>query len=459
MPASATGSGTRVDATITSPVNPTEETAATGVTRSYANFALAVLTAVNLLNYLERNAIFALFEPMKRDLGFSDAHLGWLGSAYVLVFSLASLPAGVLGDLASRRVVIACGVTLWSLATSLSGLVDGFGSLLFARAMVGLGGAAAAAGAASMVADYFPGRRRSLAMSLFMAGLAIGGVTGILLAGQLDHRYGWRVAFLALGLPGFLLAAVVIRLKDPTRPVVPSHQGPEALLATMRDLEGAARRILSTRTLLAIFSGGALISFGMNGLVGWAPALMTRELQLSTAKASLILGSYGLAAGIAGTLAGGWVADWLRTRMPGARLVTTGLGFLIGTPLALALLNTRDLTWFVPLFCAAFFFLTWYNGPLTAAIFDVVPSRIATTVAGAYLMFIHLAGDAVAFPLVGFLSDRFGLHRAVMLLPVASLAGALVVMSAMKSFAKDVASAGGDDAPATPAPVRERGLP
>jgi predicted MFS family arabinose efflux permease len=422
-------------------VTVTEETAATGVTRGYANYALVLLTAVNLVNYLERNAIFALFEPVKRDLGLSDAHLGWLGSAYVLVFSLASLPAGVLGDLASRRVVIAGGVTLWSLATSLSGLVEGFGSLLFARAMVGLGGAAAAAGAASLVADYFPGRRRSLAMSLFMAGLAVGGVTGILLAGQLEHAYGWRVAFLALGLPGFLLAALVIRIKDPTRPAAPSHQGPDALLGTMRDLEGVARRILSTPTLVAVFGGGALISFGMNGLVGWAPTFMSRELELSPAKASLLLGTYGLLAGIAGTLAGGAVADWLRTRMPGARLVTTGIGFIIGAPLAVWLLNIRDMTWFVPVFCAAFFFLTWYNGPLTAVIFDVVPSRIATTVVGAYLMFIHLAGDAVAFPLVGVLSDNFGLHRAVVLLPIASLVGALIVLSAVRSLAADTARA------------------
>jgi MFS family permease len=422
-------------------VSHTEETRVSGVGRGYANYALVLLTVINLVNYLERSAIFALFEPVKRELRFSDAHLGWLGSAYVLVFSLASLPAGVVGDLESRRVVIAVGILLWSAATSLSGLVDGFGSLLFARAVVGLGGAAAAAGAASLVADYFPGRRRSLAMSVFMVGLAVGGVTGILLAGTLEHLYGWRTAFLLLGLPGFLLAFLVLRIKDPTRPAPLSHQGAEALLATVRALEGVARRILRTRTLLAVFGGGALISFGMNGLVGWAPAFLSRELDLSPAKASVILGTYGLGAGIAGTVAGGWVADTLRTRMPGARLVTTGVGFLIGSPLALWLLHIRDMAWFTPVFCAAFFFLTWYNGPLTAVIFDVVPSRIATTVVGAYLMFIHLAGDAVAFPLVGFLSDHFGLHRAVVLLPVAALAGGLIVMSAVRHVQRDMGEA------------------
>src|SRR5438093_2695536 len=139
----------------------TAETQATGVSRSYAYYALALLTTINIVNYVERNAIFALFEPVKRDLGLTDAHLGWLGSAYVLVFSLASVPAGVAGDLGSRRVVVATGVVLWSLATSLSGLVEGFGTLLLARAVVGLGGALAATASASLVADYFPGRLRS----------------------------------------------------------------------------------------------------------------------------------------------------------------------------------------------------------------------------------------------------------------------------------------------------------
>lgn len=419
----------------------TEELPVAGVSRASANYALWLLTAINLVNYLTRNAIFALFDPVKRDLSLTDAHLGWLGSAYVLVFSVASLPAGVIGDLGSRRVVIAAGVALWSIGTSLSGLAQDFGWLLLARSLVGLGGAAAATASAALVADYFPGRRRSTAMSIFMAGLAVGGVFGILLAGQLEHAFGWRAAFLALGLPGFFLAALVLRIQDPTRPVTPAKEGADALLAVFRELAGAGRRILSTRTLVAVFGGGALISFGMNGLVGWAPTFISRELALSPAKASLILGTYGLAFGIAGTVAGGIVADWLRTRVPGARLITTAIGFFIGSPLLIWLLYIRDLSWFIPVFCAAFFFLTWYNGPLTAVIFDVTPTRIATTVSGAYLMFIHLAGDAVAFPLVGFLSDRFGLERAIIMLPIAALIGAAIVLSAVRALEGDTARA------------------
>ena len=419
----------------------TEELKAVGITRAYANYALWLLTAINLVNYLSRNAIFALFDPVKRDLNLTDAHLGWLGTAYVLVFSLASVPAGIIGDLGSRRVVIASGVALWSLGTILSGLAQDFGWLLVARSLVGLGGAAAATASAALVADYFPGRRGSTAMSLFMAGLAVGGVLGILLAGQLEHAYGWRVAFIVLGLPGFLLAALVLRIQDPTRPATPARQGAEALLAVFQDLAGAARRILSTRTLVAVFAGGALISFGMNGLVGWAPTFISRELSLTPAQASVLLGTYGLASGILGTVAGGVIADWLSTRVAGARLITTAVGFFVGAPLLIWLLYIRDMGTFIPVFCSAFFFLTWYNGPLTAVIFDVTPKRIATTVSGAYLMFIHLAGDAVAFPLVGSLSDRFGIERAIIVLPIAAMLGGAIVLSAVKSLAGDTARA------------------
>jgi sugar phosphate permease len=114
------------------------------------------------------------------------------------------------------------------------------------------------------------------------------------------------------------------------------------------------------------------------------------------------------------------------------------VGFLIGGPLALWLLTVRDLDVFMPVFAVAFFFLSWYNGPMAAVIFDVVPARIGATVSGAYLLFIHLAGDAIAFPLVGSLSDRFGLDRAVMVLPVVALIGGIVMLGAMRTVTRDM---------------------
>ena len=436
----------------------------------------------------------------------------------MLVFSIASLPLGLLGDLRTRRAVIAGGITLWSVATSLSGLALGFRSLFIARALVGLGGAAAAAASTSLVADFFP-KRRALAMGVFMAGLAVGGVSGILAAGQLEALYGWRVAFFALGLPGFGIAALVLRLTDPSRalpnmslarelrelglgvtalvgtiaPLLlsllagtlvayvldqrygadsrtdaaafsaivgvglifnirlwlrrsraagePRDAGDVVIDAAIADIRRAFYAVLGTPTLVYVFVGGALISFGMNGLVAWAPAFITRTLGLSTTEATRLLGVAGLVAGTAGTLVGGWLADALRKRFPSARLLVTALGFLLGAPLAIWLLTVRSSALFVPIFYAAFFFLTWYNGPLTATIFDVVPARIGTTVVGAYLMFIHIAGDSISFPLVGSLSDRFGLSTAILVLPSAALLGALVALGGVRTIARDATRA------------------
>lgn len=491
-------------------------------TRRGAWWALGLLAFINLLNYLDRNVIFALFEPIKAELGLSDAQLGWLGSAYILVFSLAALPFGVLSDVKSRKGVIAGGVAVWSLFTALSGMVRNFGQLFFCRAAVGVGEAAYGPAANSMTADYFPGKDRAIAMGILAAGIPLGGVLGLLLGGWLEQIYGWRVAFMAVGLPGFLCALLVSRLRDPTRAEQPASVRrtlrdlevglrkfarlfAESLLFLMigvvaavvsevyyggdsaadvavfagvvgigvvlnigrwvrlvehgkrsqtpwtREMEGAVdelmaavRVVLATPTLVYIFLSGALISFGLNGLVGWGPTFMTRTFDLSAGASAALLGKWGLVAGVSGALAGGVFADWLGRYTERARVITVALGLLLGGPLAIWLLTVRDLDVFVPMFAVAFFLLSWYNGPLMAVIFDVVPARIGATVTGAYMLFIHLAGDAIAFPLVGSLSDRIGLATAVMVLPIMSLIGGVVTLGALRTVIRDMGRVKGE---------------
>jgi MFS family permease len=408
------------------------------------SYGLALLAATNLLSYVVRSVVFALFEPLKRDLHLADAQLGWLASAYVLAFSLAALPAGVIGDLRSRRGVIVGGVLLWSVFTLASGFVTGFGWLVVCRALVGAGAAAFGAGAQSLVADYYPSRGRAVAMGILAAGITLGGVIGIWLGGHLEAGYGWRMTLVAVSLPGFALAALSARLPDPLRhSPVPLRAWLRTGLSTVSsNLLPPLRMVLHTPTLVYVFIGGALISFGTNGLVGWAPTFMARELGLSVAQGARLLGTYGLVAGISGALAGGVIADWLRRFTVAGRVITISVGLLIGGSLAVWLLTVRDLDVFVPVFCASFFFLSWFNGPIGATIFDVVPARISATVAGAYLLFIHLVGDTVAFPLVGGLSDRFGLHRAVLLLPIVAIVGGIVVLGALRTLVPDMQKVG-----------------
>jgi MFS family permease len=486
------------------------------ISRSYRGYALGLLAFINLLNYLDRNVIFALFEPIKRDLGLSDTQLGWLGSAYILVFSVAALPFGVLSDLRSRRAVIAGGVTVWSLFTFLGGLVRSYWQLFTCRAAVGIGEAAFGPAASSLVADYFPGKGRAIAMGVLASGIALGGVLGIGLGGLLEQYYGWRIAFMVVGMPGLFCAFLAARLIDPTRTptqltvrdyITHAEGGVSALFkefgftalglltgltvayildsvygapsrldvaafggavglglaldiarwvrlgrrgefrktpfgegvgTAFDDIVAAGRRVLATPTLSFVFVAGAMISFGMNGLVGWGPTFISRELELPASEAATLLGKWGLVTGTSGILVGGALADWLRRYTEQGRVIAVSLGLLIGGPLAIWLLTIRDPALFVPVFCAAFFFLSWYNGPLTAVIFDVVPARVGATVAGTYLLFIHLARDAIAFPLVGFLSDRFGLGTAVFVLPVVALLGGVVMLGAIRTVGRDM---------------------
>jgi MFS family permease len=187
-----------------------------------------------------------------------------------------------------------------------------------------------------------------------------------------------------------------------------------------------------------IFLAGAMISFGMNGLVGWGPTFITREFNLTAGAAAAMLGKWGLLAGVLGALAGGAIADLLGRYTDRGRVITVAAGLLLGGPLAFWLLTIRDIDLFMPVFALTFFCLSWYNGPLSAVIFDVVPARVGATVSGAYLLFIHLAGDAIAFPLVGTLSDRFGLRTAVLVLPAVAILGGVVVLGALRTIGRDM---------------------
>jgi MFS family permease len=470
-----------------------------------------LLTLINVINYVDRNIIFVLFEPIKRDLALSDTQLGWLGSAYVIVYALSAIPLGILADLKSRRAVIAWGVAFWSAFTALGGLARTFWLLFSCRSMVGVGEASYTPAAQSLIADYFPTRGRGLALGIFWSGLAVGGVVGIWVGGELEHFYGWRAAFLAVGIPGFILAMLAGQLRDPlrvrhdvaildqlrrleltiwrvvratwplwsaaalgalatyvvdrahwgtpeleaaifsafaglglvvmvvitVRKVMAARQESRAHHATVEDFLRAGRAVLRSPTLVWLFLGSAFITFSMNGLVAWSPSYMQRELGITPQVVGRTMGLWGLLAGILGTVFGGRLADFLHERFVSGRVWVSAVGFLAGAPLAAWLLTVDDLSVFTPVFFTTIFFFMWYHGPMTAAIFDVVPPQVASSVIGAYVFFTHIAGNAIAYPLVGFLSDRFGLPTAMLVLPAAAFVGGSVVLLSARTLGRD----------------------
>jgi MFS family permease len=481
---------------------------------TYAAYVLGLLTLINLLNYLDRNVVFAVFEPVKHELHVSDQQLGWLGSAYIIVLSICSIPLGVLSDLKSRRTVIAWSLGFWSLFTAVGGVVRGFGQLLTTRALVGVGEAGYAPASQAIIADYYKGRARAFAMGIYSVGTVVGGILGIWLGGVIAVRYGWRWAFIVMGIPGVLLTVLAARIREiDQRPPTPLREtvvrwyragvrravryvAPVvelsmlgALAAAVLDLAlgfsfdqsmavfgvfvagglawtvarlapvavrrtqeaggvaasaveeflEAAAIVLRTPTLIWVFLGGAMVTFAVNGLSAWAATFMDRVHGLSVPTFSARYGPWALAGAVLGVLVGGKAADWLQVRWPGGRVVTSGVGFILAGPLVGWLLVSGSLRGFAPLIFGIYFFYTWYNGPLAAVIFDVVPAAVRASVAGAFVLFSHLAGDALAPPLVGYLSDKTrSIQTAMVVLPVAGVVGGLVILVALKTVGADM---------------------
>ena len=191
---------------------------------------LLALTLINLLNYLDRQVIFPLFGSLKLEFGLTDFHLGILGTAFLLVQSIAGLPMGVLADRFERRFIVAGGVAFWSIASFASGLATSFNSLLGIRSLVGIGEASYAPAAVAMITDNFPNESNSQVQGVFNIGMLIGGTVGAMIGGLVAYYlHNWRLAFFIVSIPGIILAYVAFKLKD----IRVVHHEPKAPLLSL----------------------------------------------------------------------------------------------------------------------------------------------------------------------------------------------------------------------------------
>src|SRR5512141_2605867 len=191
---------------------------ATDKVQPYSWYALAVLTAVYVLNFLDRTLIYILFPPIKKEMALSDLQLALLGTtSFVIFYTLLGVPFGRVADRRSRKVLIGCGLAVWSLFSGLTGFAHGFWALFLCRLMVGVGEATLGPAALSLLSDFFPPRLRATAQSVYACGIAAGGGLAFFLGGWIGQTHGWRWAFYLLGFPGLLLAALVFALREPAR--------------------------------------------------------------------------------------------------------------------------------------------------------------------------------------------------------------------------------------------------
>jgi len=392
---------------------------------------LALLLAVNILNYVDRQVVYALLPLIQGDLHLSDAQAGSLASAFMVVYMLAAPPIAWLADTRGRRPWIAGGVGLWSLATGAAALTTGFASLFASRAAVGVGEACYGAISPSFVAERFPPEKRGRALAIFSMAIPVGSALGYAGGGLVGQAFGWRHAFWMVGLPGLLLAALCTLL-----PGDPPHRDTPTASAGYRE-------VWSVPSFRLITLAGAAMTFALGGFAVWMPTFFHRTFALSVGRAGVLFGAITVLGGLAGSLLGGWLSDRLRVKTADADLIVSGVGLIAGMPLAAAAIMAPSLRLSIAALFLAETLLFLNMGPLNSAIVSVTRLETRSMAFAANILVIHLLGDAASPTLIGWGSDLFGLSRALLVACAALGVGGAFCFLARAHYDADAARAAG----------------
>ncbi len=378
--------------------------------KGYARYVLLLMVGINLLNYLDRYVAAAVAPQVQDELHLTNSEVGLFGTAFLLVYAIAAIPFGYWGDRGVRKTVIGVGVTIWSIATVLTGFARNYAQLFLSRAVVGIGEASYYPAGTSLMSDWFPKEQRARVMSLWGAGSTIGIALGYAGGGYIADALGWRAAFFIAGIPGLLLAFLAFQMREPLRGAV-EKAGP----AVARTAEASFRKfldLLKIPTLRATIISQTLLFFVLASNAFWLPTVLQRRFEMSSTRAGLLSGAVIVVGGLIGTLAGGWLADRRALKSPSAHLETGIVGFLAGAVLiAIAIvspLNVGPIPVFVPVFLVTVVCLYLYSGPFTAVAQNVVSPGLRASAVTLLLFIAHVFGDSHAPFDIGYLSDRFG---------------------------------------------------
>ena len=410
--------------------------------RGYARYVLVVMVGINFLNYMDRWVASAASPLIQSEFHLSDAEVGLLGSAFLLVYAVAALPFGYWADRGVRKVVIGVGVAIWSVATLFSGFTRNFVQLFLTRAVLGIGEATYYPAGTSLLSDYFPKQWRGRAMSIWGAGTALGIAVGFAGGGYIADKYGWRSAFFFAAAPGILFAILAFGLREPLRGSM-EERGPS--LAVTRDA-GVQKffDLMRIPTLRSAVLSQTVLYFVLASNAFWLPTMLHRRFDLSVGRAGLLAGIVLVVGGLIGTLAGGWIADRLAIKTPAAHLQVGIAGFLIGavfiTIALVAPLNIGPIPIFIPAFLITVICLYLHSGPFTAVSQNVVSPALRASSVTLLLFVSHVFGDSHSTFDVGFLSDRLGSLQLALLItsPTLLCLAAVIAWVGVRSVRSDV---------------------
>jgi MFS family permease len=411
-----------------------------------------VLVAINLLNFYDRAILGAVAEPIRKQWALSDAQLGWLATAFTLLYAVIGVPMGRLADAGRRSRVLACSVAAWSLLTAASGLAWNFASMFLSRLGVGVGEAACAPAGNSLIGDLYPADKRGRGLAVFMLGLPIGYSLGSYVSGWVASAYGWLMAFFVACVPGLAVAGLALRMFDPAR-------GAAEAAPLVREVRDGSPywSVLRIPTIAWIIATGALFNFSSYAYVTFLPAYFSRYHGLNLRQANAEFAVLWGVAGIVGILMGGWVADAASRRSRSGRLIVGGVSMILSAAGAYVALNLPPgrIVPFVLILGAGVTLANLYYPCAYSAIQDVVRPELRGTAMALYFFAMYLLGGSFGPAVVGGLSDHFaraaaaggpiteiaraaGLHSAMYAVVVLSLLVAVALFGAATTAAHDM---------------------
>ena len=387
-----------------SETTPSEKDASTPLyTKGYTHYVLGVLVMVYVFNFVDRQILAILAESIKTDLDLSDTQLGLLsGVAFGIFYATLGIPIARLADRYSRVNIISICLAIWSLMTALSGVAQNFWHLLIARIGVGIGEAGGSPPSHSLIADYFPTNARASALGIYALGIPVGILFGNLAGGWINEFFGWRYAFLVVGIPGILLAILLkMTVKEPPRGY---SEGKQPEIEHVPFLQ-VLKTMWGYKSFRHLSLGAATQAFVGYGAIAWMPPFLIRTHDMSTGEVGTALGSIiGIAGGV-GTFMGGFLADRLGKSDARWYMWLPGVGFLIAVPFSLGVYLVDGLSLALALYVMPALLVNLYTGPTFGMTQSLAPLAMRSAASALLLFIINIIGLVFGPTTVGFLSD------------------------------------------------------
>jgi MFS family permease len=390
------------DATATPIANTTP---AQPFSQSYVRYALWMLLIIYTLNFVDRQIVAILAEPIKKDLGLSDSQLGLLGGlAFAFFYTFLGIPIARLAERGNRVRIISVAVVVWSGFTALSGAAQNFAQLLLARIGVGVGEAGCTPPAHSLISDYAPPEKRASALAFYSLGVPVGSALGFIVGALIAAQWGWRAAFFAVGLPGVILGLIAwTTLKEPRlMGLVPAPKAGSA-----PSFGDALKELKSKKSYWYAVFAATTISFLGYGHAYFLPSFLTRVHEMGLAERGAAMAAMTLIAGVVGTLIGGMLADRAAKKDTRAYMTVPLVAFIAGIPFFwLAMFAEGPMMAILFLAVPTLLNSLWY-GPVYAAVQTLVQPRTRATAVAIMLFVVNMIGLGAGPTAIGFFSDVF----------------------------------------------------